>query len=390
MSSTRKERRIPKAQIVETFDKGVVGADESRLTGLQGLLNLRSAKTTQLQREQQRLSQTLGPGHARVLALDDKIAVNQGLYRDLEVEVDRAGVEVPGVDKAAWVLHGFVRDQQLKGQPNLTVALYDQLGQWIEQLGFACTENNGYFKLESADIRGETDGLQGSIRVTDKDKNLLYCGTEVLIPEGGRVVSREIFLPEEGVASCSPPGPSTGFVPVQVLSINGPGQAITGDSYTFTATTNEDATEPVAHQWDFGDGTTASGLSATHSYANEGDYTVAFTASNNGGSATKTLEVTVVIPAKIISVTSHPRTLREGTRVQFTHTVEGTLPLAYRWDFGDGATGTTVNPRHPYMQAGTYTVTLKVSNEAGEDESTLTVEIKPKRTGGRRTKKDDP
>jgi serine protease len=37
-------------------------------------------------------------------------------------------------------------------------------------------------------------------------------------------------------------------------------------------------------------------------------------------------------------------------------------PLTYRWDFGDGATGTGVAPTHVYAAGGTYTVTLIVND----------------------------
>lgn len=41
-------------------------------------------------------------------------------------------------------------------------------------------------------------------------------------------------------------------------------------------------------------------------------------------------------------------------------------PLTYAWDFGDGSTGTGVNPTHAYASAGVYTVTLVV-NDGTED-----------------------
>ncbi|MCK4732550.1 MAG: PKD domain-containing protein [Methanophagales archaeon] len=39
----------------------------------------------------------------------------------------------------------------------------------------------------------------------------------------------------------------------------------------------------------------------------------------------------------------------------------------YEWDFGDGKTGSGVSPSHTYPDAGTYTVTLKVWDKAGND-----------------------
>ena len=34
------------------------------------------------------------------------------------------------------------------------------------------------------------------------------------------------------------------------------------------------------------------------------------------------------------------------------------------WDFGDGETSTVKNPTHKYVEAGSYTVTLTVTNDA--------------------------
>lgn len=42
------------------------------------------------------------------------------------------------------------------------------------------------------------------------------------------------------------------------------------------------------------------------------------------------------------------------------------------WDFGDGTTSTDQNPEHLYIEYGTYTVTLTVSNEYGSDTTSQT------------------
>ncbi|WP_322743868.1 PKD domain-containing protein [Methanofollis aquaemaris] len=53
--------------------------------------------------------------------------------------------------------------------------------------------------------------------------------------------------------------------------------------------------------------------------------------------------------------------------VQFMSQCTGTPPLTYSWEFGDGGTSTEENPVHLYAGEGTYSVTLTVSNGAGED-----------------------
>jgi PKD repeat protein len=43
------------------------------------------------------------------------------------------------------------------------------------------------------------------------------------------------------------------------------------------------------------------------------------------------------------------------------------LPQTWLWDFGDGNTSTEQNPIHQYTQTGSYSVTLTVTNNMGED-----------------------
>ncbi|UCH75017.1 MAG: PKD domain-containing protein, partial [Rhodospirillales bacterium] len=50
---------------------------------------------------------------------------------------------------------------------------------------------------------------------------------------------------------------------------------------------------------------------------------------------------------------------------------DGTI-VAYEWDFGDGGTGTGVNPSHAYDAAGTYTVSLTVTDDDGATDTAST------------------
>lgn len=55
--------------------------------------------------------------------------------------------------------------------------------------------------------------------------------------------------------------------------------------------------------------------------------------------------------------------------VQFTDSSSGS-PASWAWNFGDGSAGTAQNPSHTYETAGTYTVSLTVSNSTGSDTET--------------------
>lgn len=51
--------------------------------------------------------------------------------------------------------------------------------------------------------------------------------------------------------------------------------------------------------------------------------------------------------------------------------------LTYSWDFGDGNTSTEQNPEHTYVEEGSYTVVLTVSDGTDTDEYTAIVDTAP-------------
>lgn len=163
-----------------------------------------------------------------------------------------------------------------------------------------------------------------------------------------------------------------------VNSVSGPDTLQTGESGTFEATINEDADEPLTYTWEFGDGSTGSGLLATHTYNSTGEYTVLFRASNEGGADSSTTTVQVVEPpqpAQITSINATPNPVDAGNQVRFSSNVQGDSPISYEWDFGDGNTGSGQSPTHTYEEPGEYTVELTASNDVGEDTQTTNITV---------------
>ncbi len=58
-----------------------------------------------------------------------------------------------------------------------------------------------------------------------------------------------------------------------------------------------------------------------------------------------------------------------GERIRFeSNIIGGFAPYSYQWDFGDGTTSTENYPQHIYKSAGTYTVSLTVTDDRGNED----------------------
>jgi PKD repeat protein len=62
--------------------------------------------------------------------------------------------------------------------------------------------------------------------------------------------------------------------------------------------------------------------------------------------------------------------------VNFDASGSGGVPTQYDWDYGDGNTGSGVNPIHNYATAGTYNVSLFLTNACGQQDTVVqTVQV---------------
>ena len=133
---------------------------------------------------------------------------------------------------------------------------------------------------------------------------------------------------------------------------------------------------PTAWNWDLGDGTTSTDQNPTHLYSAAGTYTIKLTATNAAGSNTLTkyyyLTLTgTAAQTPVAAFSASPTSGNAPLDVTFTDSSTGT-PTAWSWNFGDGNTSAVQNPKHTYPTAGTYTVTLTVTNAAGSNTVTKT------------------
>ena len=151
-------------------------------------------------------------------------------------------------------------------------------------------------------------------------------------------------------------------------------------SYTYSANgnvvsfTNTSASSPAmgfTYSWDFGDGSPAStAINPTHTYA-AGAYIATLTATGAGATC---MYYDTVFTGSISNPCAALFTYQSSPSGSFSFinqsTGGGAFSSSYFWNFGDGNTSTAFNPTHTYNAAGTYVVSLTLSDSLNNCNST--------------------
>jgi PKD repeat protein len=124
----------------------------------------------------------------------------------------------------------------------------------------------------------------------------------------------------------------------------------------------------ISYVWDFGDGSpTSTEFAPEHVYTGDKEfYTVTLTAVNAlGCSNTRVFNQYVhIIPPPLAKFNVVPGTTINIPNYTFQFEDESeNNPDSWTWDFGDGTTSNLRSPKHSYPDTGSYTVTLRVTNQ---------------------------
>ena len=126
------------------------------------------------------------------------------------------------------------------------------------------------------------------------------------------------------------------------------------------------------YSWNFGDGSFATGRTASHSFASQQTYTVTLTITNDLGVSVPIAKAVTIGAgsAPTVDFVFSPSTPVVNQSVNFDATQAragaGHSIASYLWNFGDGSSKTGVTATHDYGSAGTFNVTLTVTDEAGQ------------------------
>ncbi|MFG6492868.1 PKD domain-containing protein [Microbacterium sp. P03] len=165
-------------------------------------------------------------------------------------------------------------------------------------------------------------------------------------------------LEQEVVVVAANQLPTAAFTPaVSNLSLTADGSASTDPDGTISN-----------YSWAYGDGAVSAGVNAAHTYAAAGDYDVTLTVTDNrGGSASTTQRVTAAPPvnaAPVAAFTSTPSGLTVSVDGSSSTDSDGSV-ASYAWAFQGGGTATGATASYTFPAAGTYNVTLTVTDDKG-------------------------
>jgi PKD repeat protein len=151
--------------------------------------------------------------------------------------------------------------------------------------------------------------------------------------------------------------------PVEIVTVT---TAISGCVVDFGAVLNGDA--PFTYTWDFGPFGSSDQPTPTVDFGADGTYPFDLWVWNCDGVYSDTYSGDVTVSCGVCAPVTNtqfswmPITPTVGEMVTFNASAEGSTPITFTWDFGDGATGMGAMVTHTYMMTGTYNVTLTATN----------------------------
>lgn len=309
-----------------------------------------------------------------VVSFSERVSVEDGGY-----EYRLSGVDVPRTPN-------FFRVKAC-GVEDLHVAV--KIGFWItksaEAVDGVAVVSQGNVPKGSYDIKITGNAVEGEGEVVldisakttvtmDDDGYCEYSYDTGGMPSGtftaqvGGVKRTVMLRPSEQAPT--PPG---NLKPDASASF--PSSVMSRETVIFNASGSSDRDgRIVSHHWEFGDGTAATGVTASHSYAEPGLYTITLTVTDDEGATASILGNIKVMNRMPVAYAGSSRTVYTNQAVDLSGSAsfdpDGGI-TSFLWNLGDGAILKGEKIQHRYQKPGTYTLNLTVTDVHGASSSHL-------------------
>jgi parallel beta-helix repeat protein len=161
-----------------------------------------------------------------------------------------------------------------------------------------------------------------------------------------------------------------------------------GELVTFDASASKPiGGEIISYEWDFGDGSRASGKIVTHRYATIGAFTVTLNVTDSEGLwdiEQKQMEVKAPPPPLTVTISPMSALMLVGQSVTFTSTVSGGYPpYSYQWFLNGNPVSGAISNNWTFtpITSGIFYIHLKVTDDKGNtaqsDAARIVVSIVP-------------
>ena len=150
-----------------------------------------------------------------------------------------------------------------------------------------------------------------------------------------------------------------------IAEANGPYSTEDLNPIQFDSSGSHGYLEPLSYLWDFGDGETSTLENPTHTYTQVGEYTVTLTVTESSTNQCFDADIATVVITSTVTADAHGSYEGiVGVPVDFHGSAAGGVPpYSWYWSFGDSIYSSSQSPSHIYDETGTYTVSLKVTDD---------------------------
>jgi PKD repeat protein/subtilisin family serine protease len=148
-----------------------------------------------------------------------------------------------------------------------------------------------------------------------------------------------------------------------------------GSSVSFTSMwTDASPLDTHVVVWDFDDGTNSTKQNVTHTFPQDGTYSVVVTVvDDDGGASSKVFLITVANVDPVPTISYSSREINEGDKVTLSASAEDpgvNDVLTFFWDLGDGTKSEDTSVHHQYLDNGKFRIALTVYDEDGGQKTT--------------------